>query len=45
MQGSHKIMFTPASEVPQNAAQITALQQHNKAPTIARLSRHNFHSQ
>jgi hypothetical protein len=44
MQGSHKIRFIPASELPQNAAQITALQQHNKAPNIARLSRHNFHT-
>jgi hypothetical protein len=45
MQGSHKIRFTPASEVPQNAAQITALQQHIKAPYIARLSRHISHTQ
>jgi len=45
MQGSHKIRLTPASEVPQNAAQITALQQHNKAPNIARFSRPNFHTQ
>jgi hypothetical protein len=45
MQGSHKIRFTPASEVPQNAAQITALQQHNRAQNIARLSRRNFHTQ
>jgi hypothetical protein len=45
MQGSDKIRFTPVSEVPQNAAQITALQQHNKAPNIARLFRHNFHTQ
>jgi hypothetical protein len=45
MQGSHKIRFTAASEVPQNAAQTTALQQHNKAPNNARLSRHSFHTQ
>jgi hypothetical protein len=45
MQGSHKIRFAPACEVPQNAAQITALQQHIKAPNIARLSRHKFHTQ
>jgi len=45
MQGSHKIRFTPASEVTQTAAQITILQQHNKAPNIARISGHNFHTQ
>jgi len=39
-----KIRLTPASEVPQNAAQIRALQQHYKAPNIARLSKLNFHT-